>query len=282
VTHHAQTSCHLARFAAMGGSNDINYYAKLATMLAMDNQFLSLLEVATSYETKQEVAECLAACLKSIGAPETMAAHGQIFSNFAAFCRNPAFQDSMPKGIQDALRARRLKINTDARLGRLMCFKAGLNWKSPLQSVRRENRLARIPVWVAIDLGEPYPPLGKWVTENNEIFQLWDPYLKNPKRKVHDKWTPKYLIHKLDPDMLIHNIRPDMESIFADDGVPFLASLIRFYSFQLLDELIGVVLRNFCRYPKLLEFVNRVIQLNIEIKRNARISSTLCLVAQLA
>jgi len=36
--------------------------------------------------------------------------------------------------------------------------------------------------------------------------------------------------------------------------------------------LIGIVIRNFCHDPKLIEFINKVIQLSIEVKRNVRVS----------
>lgn len=226
----------------MGRSEKIVYYHELVALLASDNKFISLLEVSWhSPEARKAVTDCLLACLKSLKAPATMTGSSDVFSDFAAFCANPQFHDNLPKNLCDALRLRsqlhRHKINEAAQLRRIFCFKAGLNWKSPLQAIRRENRLNGIPRWVAIDLGEPYPPRGHWVTENDAVYNLWKVYLGT--RKMHDKRTPSHPIHQLDPEALIHDIPPDQDAIFeegiGDESKPiccgmhhaFLISVIR-------------------------------------------------------
>lgn len=203
----------------MGRSGKIVYYHELAALLAVDDKFLSLLEVSWhSPKARKAVTNCLLTCLKSLKAPTAMTGSSDPFSDFAAFCANPQFRDSVPKNLRDALQLRSqlhwFKINEAAQLWRIFCFKAGLNWKLPLQAIQRENRLNGIPRWVAINLGEPYPPRGHWVTKNDAIYNLWKVYLGT--RKMHDKWTPSLPIHQLDPEALIHDIPPDQDAIFEE------------------------------------------------------------------
>lgn len=224
------------------------------------------------------VTNCLVACLESFKAPESVTGCADVFSDFASFCNNPAFRDSVPRSIQDAWRARRHSINAAAQSRRIFIFKAGLNWKPALQTIRRNHRLAQMPCWVAIDLGVPYPPPGHWVAENVAILDLWKDYLET--RKMCDARTPSHPIHQLDLNALMHDIPPDQGAIFKDDGAANAFSPASLCLLHLLDELIGIVIRNFCHDPKLVAFVNKVIQLCIEVKRNVRVSDYLQLVGQ--
>lgn len=260
----------------MGGSEKTSFYLALASLLATDDKFISILEVGRSHEARVAVTDCLVSCLKSLKAPATMTNSREVFSDFVSFCRNPNFRHQIPKALGDALQVCRDKVNEAARLRRILCFKAGLNWKSPLQTARRARRLSEIPRWVAIDLEESYPPQGHWVAENDAIYDLWKGYLKT--RKMHDKRTALHPIHKLDPEALVHDLLPDQEAIFedgfGDESAPLWFPRC-FCSPLLPEELIGVVIRNFCWDPKIIEFINRVIQLSVEVKRNVRVSTKL-------
>ena len=87
-----------------------------------------------------------------------------------------------------------------------------------------------MPRWIAIDLGESYPPQGHWVAENDTIYNLWKGYLET--RKMHDKRTPSQPILKLDPEALVHDMTPDCEGIFeegfGDESAPFLCFVAMF------------------------------------------------------
>src|SRR6266576_5839931 len=198
----------------MGRSEKTHFYLTLASLLATDDKFISLLEVGHSREARVAVTDCLVSSLRSLKAPITMANSREVFSDFVAFCRNPDFRDQVPKALGDALQVCRHNINEAARLRRVLCFKAGLNWKSPLQNARRAMRLSEVPRWVAIDLGESYPPQGHWVAENDAIYDLWKGYLET--RKMHDKRTRSHPILRLDPEALVHDMCPNHEGIFED------------------------------------------------------------------
>ena len=210
--------------SAMGRSDKSHFYLKLASLLATDDKFISLLEVGHSCEARAAVTDCLINCLRSLKAPTTMTSNREVFSDFIAICRNPDFRDHVPKALNDALQVRQHNVNKAVRLHRTLCFKVGLNWKSLLQTTRRERRLSEIPQWVTIDLGESYPPQGHWVAENDTIYDMWKGYLETC--KMHDKRTPSHPILKLDPKALMHDIAPHLEAIFeegfGDESVPFL------------------------------------------------------------
>ena len=161
----------------MGSSEKTSFYLALASLLATDDKFISLLEVGHSREVRVAVTDCLVSCLKSLKAPPTMTNSREVFSDFILFCRNPDFRDQVPKALGDALQVCWDKVNEAMRLRRILCFKAGLNCRSLLQTTQRARRLSEIPRWVAIGLGESYPPQGHWVAENDSIYDLWKGYL---------------------------------------------------------------------------------------------------------
>ena len=213
----------------MGHLDKNYYYREVVGTLAADDNFIRLLEVGQSREARTAVSNCLIACLESFKAPATMTGCADVFSDFASFCGNPAFRDSVPSNIQGAWQARRWNINEAARSRRIFTFKAGLNWKSPLQAIRRKHKLAGMPCWVAIDLGVPYPPPGHWIAENNAIYDLWKDYLDT--RKMCDTRMPSHPIHQLDPGALMHDIPPDQGTIFRDFGALIVFFLPRFTYF---------------------------------------------------
>src|SRR6266550_5007085 len=131
----------------MGRSEKTHFYLTLASLLVTDDKFI-LLEVGHSREARVAVTDCLVSSLRSLKAPITMTNSREVFSDFVAFCRNPDFRDQVPKALGDALQVCRHNINEAARLRRVLCFKAGLNWKSPLQNARRAMRLSEVPRWV--------------------------------------------------------------------------------------------------------------------------------------
>ena len=193
----------------MGGLKKTSFYLTLASLLVTDDKFISLLKVGCSHKARVAVTNCLISCLKSLKVLTTMTNSREVFSDFVSFCRNPDFWDQVLKALGNALQVCQDKVNEAARLCCVLCFKVGLNWKSPLQTAQRVRRLSEIPWWVAINLEELYPPQGHWVAENNAIYNLWKGYLKTC--KMHDKRTACHPIHMLDPEVLVHDLTPNQE-----------------------------------------------------------------------
>lgn len=100
--------------------------------------------------------------------------------------------DSICVSLLRAMKERHKCKNIIHERQRLLVFRAGLNWKSSFQEVRKHHLLSSIPTWVAINLGVGviYPPPGHWTTETDDIFNIWNGYLATC--KMHDKQTRQF------------------------------------------------------------------------------------------
>lgn len=211
-------------------SDNAEHFAEAAHILAADSAFIDLLASAPTAEGNKAVSDALVACLESCTAPEAKTFDPiHILSNFTSFCTSPTTA-CVSAAIGEALKSRRQKKNRGVESRRLLVFKSGLNWKSPLQEVRRKNLEAQMQKLTATELGEPYPPEGYYVAENDAIFNLWSNHLATC--KMRDDRTSRHPVHILNPDDLLHDLSPDRGGIFDDgDGRAF-----QIYSLLLADE----------------------------------------------
>lgn len=116
------------------------------------------------------------------------------------------------------------------------------------------NRLVGVDTFKVSSLKKEYPPKGHDIYETDAIRAIWEKHRKTT--KYPDKrgtWKP---YHKLNPDHLQHTVTADKSAIFRDskDG-----------------QITGVVIRNFSRRDKLLEWVNKVVIENANARKSVRV-----------
>ena len=93
------------------------------------------------------------------------------------------------------------------------------------------------------------PPLGFWICETVEIQNLWEDHLKFAKLADNHKIRHTHML--IEMEKLGYDLPPDKSAIFMDG-----------------DELIMVVLRNFCSQPDVVKWVDDVVRSGIRIRRS--------------
>jgi hypothetical protein len=125
-------------------------------------------------------------------------------------------------------------------------------WLSP-DPGRKSRYLEGMQVIAVQPLTQPYPPLGYWIYESEEIYQLWGSWLTAEKQP--DKRLPRRPLMHLDFQQLAYDVGPTESIIFRDKG-----------------ELELAIFRNFCEDTETLAFVDRVILESVGVKKSIRVS----------
>jgi hypothetical protein len=147
------------------------------------------------------------------------------------------------------MKHRKVKRNFIERLG--------LNW----ESAKREEYLSRIRTTIVPQLDSPYPPLGHWVFESDEIKKKWQHWiLEAPQADSQKKRLPML---KLDLGMLAHDIDDTTSMVFQKES----------------GGLAGLVIRDFCPDSETLEWLDNVIEGAAGIRKSIRVRSNLTFIA---
>lgn len=159
---------------------------------------------------------------------------------------------SIPPVLLDAIAARKKGVERVRKNRKKLTEKLWLNDERPCRVDLPLQYLARLPT--------PYPQKDVAICENQVIHNLWTTHHKNAKHpntrkgKPPPQW-PKLVM--LDEESLQYTVGP-MESVLvrdADDP----------------SKIVAVVMRDFCPIEGVVDWVNSIIDENVDERRNVRV-----------
>jgi hypothetical protein len=102
----------------------------------------------------------------------------------------------------------------------------------------------------------PFPPKRQWLSESHEITQLWNEHLTTG--KLHDNRRSRYPIVTARPNNKDWRrvVRSDEDIIVRDAKT---------------NEIVLLVMRNFCGDPEVLEWADSVVQTGVATKKSVRL-----------
>jgi hypothetical protein len=170
-----------------------------------------------------------------------------LFRNFLSWCGDQSL--ACPAELKEAIGNRANLRMRQRKAKRSFIGRVGLNWERE----RREQYLSGIPTTTVLELDAPYPPLGHWVFESDEIKEKWQYWIsKAPLADVRKKRLPML---RLDPSKLVHDIGASTSMIFQKEG----------------GGLAGLVLRNFCPDDDALAWLDGVIERAVDTRKSIRV-----------
>jgi hypothetical protein len=173
-----------------------------------------------------------------------------IVSDFLQWCS----RNRVPNNIRAAIEARKALHACRFRLHRTLKTTLWLNHDNK----RLRTFLEQIPARSVTPLQQPYPPMGYWVYESEEIYNLWDHHLTRGKQP--DKRLKRRPLMHLDPVRLTHDLLHDESAIF--------------YNGSTIE---AIVIRNFCKDERAMHWANGIVEENVQVKRGARVRNNLLL-----
>jgi hypothetical protein len=182
-----------------------------------------------------------------------LSAREKILDNFISWCGNHRIGLSLQNVLaeRDALKDRVFHLHRDL---------AKNLWLSPQgKEGRLRNFLAQIPMYDVDALAEPYPPVSWWVAESAAIAALWRDDIRYGKQA--DCRIPRKNLMLLDDSKLEHEVYANRSEIYVDKG-----------------EIILIVLRDFCKDPRVVQWVDNIIRECISVKKSIRVSAAFFLV----
>jgi len=215
---------------------------ELADRVAADRELLDLLAAAYNPSDIEQYTSILR---KRVQYPPEYG-WKNIFSDFTTWC---AENKTLP-ALQDALNARKVLVARRKRIHERLVRELGL--KS--DPAAKKAFIDSVPVVHVSPLEVPYPPPDTWVYETPEIGTLWWDHITNGPQA--DTRQRRYPLAMLDLRLIMHNIGADESVIFVDDD----------------DEIVAVVLRNFCKDEGVLRWVDEVVKENVVGRRSIRVS----------
>jgi hypothetical protein len=226
-----------------------HFRAQLLRDVAADNRALELLSDSTTPESQIKFADTLLTLI-----PPALANNLEkpaLFRSFLGWSKDQSL--SCPENLKAAIAMRENHKMKQRKVKRNYIDRLGLNWERP----KREEYLARIPTTTVSQLDAPYPPLGHWIFESDEIKKKWQHWiLEAPQADSRKKRLPML---KLDPHMLVHDIDDKTSMIFQkEDG-----------------GLAGLVIRDFCPDGETLKWLDTVIEGAAGVRKNIRVRSDL-------
>jgi hypothetical protein len=230
------------RARTMGSSHEL--LSKLAKTIASSDEDCMLLAKSSLPIYAGKFAERLSDLY--LGAP----ADSDIVSDFLAWCgKHGHIYGPITHAIRERDLLRKQRKDTHNRLVREL-------WLKP-DGARRDTFLASLPHHSVRELPRGYPPRNYFACESPDIRRLWERYLKN--RRLPDKRLKRRTLRMVDLGRLKYDVKPDESGIFYDgEGIAFF------------------VLRNFCKDPEVLEWVDGVVKECVGVKRSVRVSIYIC------
>lgn len=132
-----------------------------------------------------------------------------------------------------------------------------LNTHSECVKIAIQELRVLIPIFVVKKKKHPYPPARRWIVENQSIWDLWSYQIKHaPQPDIRISRKSMFMV---DLAKLDYNIGPDESAIFEDEN----------------GKLVAMVISDFCKCEKVLHWVNEIVQLNVALEKNVRMSEPL-------
>jgi hypothetical protein len=172
-----------------------------------------------------------------------------IYSDFLAWCG----ENRIDSNVGAALAQHTQRVSAVRLLHKEIKVKL---WLSPRgNELRLHDFLSRVPTCCIDAPQKPYPDFGYWVYESASIKQHWHDYLCFGAQA--DSRLPRRPLLELDPACLAFDIGAKQSIIFKD---------------KVSGEIILIVLRNFCRDARVLQWVDEVIKEYVELTKSVRVS----------
>jgi hypothetical protein len=176
------------------------------------------------------------------------AVSGDLYSDFVSYCQS----NRIPQIVTTANEMRRQRKAAKDQLHR--DIKKGLQLSPRNREEYLQGIFQSIPTYKVSALSKPYPPIGHWMYESDEIADLWRYHLE--KGKQPDARIKRKPLMYLDPEKLVHDLKPDQSGLFfGEDG-----------------DVDCYVLRNFCKDNRVLVSVDNTIKENVGAKKSIRVS----------
>lgn len=99
-----------------------------------------------------------------------------------------------------------------------------------------------------------YPPVDEWIVESEEVHQMWHHRINVA--PLPDSRQARHSMHLLDPSLLNIDLDSHSSAIFKDRDT---------------NEVVMVVMRNFCRDKAVLDWLTGIVLENIRVERNIRV-----------
>ncbi|KAM6489122.1 hypothetical protein JOM56_010310 [Amanita muscaria] len=211
----------------------------------------SIIAHARTDEGRDELVKTLKAKMVYHGASEFALENPELLRSFFSYCGKN--KTSIGGNLSVALAQRSSYLKQHKRAQRMVVDDIGLNWKSAKQDMRRDAMLSGIPELEVVWLDKPYPPLGHWVCDTPEIYQLWEWRIKKgPLSDTRSKLSRKPLMH-LDWTRIKTIQHKESVRLVNKDG-----------------ELVGLVIRNFCKDVLALNWINSLTERAVGLKKSCR------------
>lgn len=187
----------------------------------------------------------------SAKAPAEGLAFRDILRDFIGYCGRLKALNTLPASVAEALGERDRN-----RLTRRAAHKALIEDLN-LGPAERRKALQNMPERLEFpQLKAAYPPYGKYIYEDENVGALWADHYATGKQP--DKRQPRREMHRVKPLRLQHVVEAGESCLIYDSKT---------------KKLVGVVLRNFCGIPSVVEWVDEVIQESTAIRKSSRVSS---------
>jgi hypothetical protein len=125
-------------------------------------------------------------------------------------------------------------------------------WLKP-NNARLDTFLASLPRHSVRELPRGYPPRNYFACESPDIRKLWERYLKN--RRLPDKRLKRKTLRMVDLGRLEYDVKTWESGIFYDG-----------------EEIVVLVLRDFCKERGVLEWVDGIVKECVGLKKSVRVS----------
>lgn len=167
---------------------------------------------------------------------------------FALFCSWCGDDKGVPSEIKAVIAERSEEAKRRAKAKRKFIAEAGLHPSTP----RTADSLRRHDVDPLPDF---YPPVGKHVAETEDIRRKWAAYFERGRQP--DGRLTRRPVHRLNPDHIQLVVPADESCEIYDKST---------------GELVGVVIRDFCPVPEVVDWAEEILEQGVGWKRSVRAS----------
>jgi hypothetical protein len=172
----------------------------------------------------------------------------EVLSDLMSWCKLNRSSIGLKHAIDERDTKVQLRLNLHKRL-------VGSLWLKP-NPIRREKFIASLPVIEAKVLPTSYPPLGSWVCETQQIYDLWSYHIKHaPQADKRLKRKPMMIVQ---PHRLTYDILPNQGGLI-----------------KVGERIVGMVVRDFCEEPAVKSWAEGVVAEGVEKKKSVRVRSDL-------
>lgn len=208
----------------------------------------AILQLLRNTFTKSDRAKLAQAVYPYLGTAGLSESEVEDFENnfFALFCSWCGQGKGVPGAIAEIIAARSEDVKERAKAKQRFIAGLGLHPSTP----RTADALPRYDV---SPLPTPYPPLGEFISETEAIHRKWSRFFRRAKQA--DGRLPRRPVHRLDPSQIQLTVPADKSCTIYDSST---------------GELIGVVIRNFCPDPDVVEWAEEILEQGVGWKKSVR------------